>query len=157
MSLGVAICEPKVEGESLLLGQIKCSSLLLQQALLACGFEHLFVGHFGAEMPLHPSTTDSIESKLTALDLAFVDKCADPLVGINIEETSGVSRAWLGGDYPPLKLRVHPILSFSQAKPLSMGVWYFGSQACDGPCRSSFERLPQREIPHSLSDLTQGT
>jgi len=117
MSLGVAICEPKVEGESLVLGQLKCSSLLLQHA---CGFERLFVGHFGAEMPLHPSITDSIESKLTAVDLAFVDKFADPsatpLVGINIEETSGVSRAWLGGGYPPLKLRVNPILPFCQAK-----------------------------------------
>ena len=117
MSLGVAICEPKVEGESLVLGQLKCSSLLLQHA---CGFERLFVGHFGAEMPLHPSITDSIESKLTAVDLAFVDKFADPsatpLVGINIEETSGVSRAWLGGGYPPLKMRVNPILPFCQAK-----------------------------------------
>ena len=103
----------------------------MQQLAAACGFEHLFVGHFGAEMPLHPSITDSIESKLTALDLAFVDKFADPsaipLVGINIEETSGVSRAWLGGDYPPLKLRVHPILPFSQAN-LKSSLWWALSQ-----------------------------
>ena len=151
MSLGVAICEPKVEGENLLLGQIKCSSLLLQQALLACGFEHLFVGHFGAEMPLHPSITDSIESKLTALDLAFVDKFADhsaiPLIGINIEETSGVSRAWQGTTH-------HWNWESTRFYPSLRQTW---SQACDGPCRSSFERLPQNEIPHSLSDLTQGT
>ena len=107
LELGASYVLPKVEGERLNVGQFKCSSLLMQAALVSLGVTHLYIGHFGATIPYHPEILSSEADQLTALDLAVTDHYPGvPLVGIYIGESSGISRAELGWDTPDLKLRV---------------------------------------------------
>ena len=137
LELGASYALPKVEGESLNVGQFKCSSLLMQAALASLGVTHLHIGHFEATTPYYPEILSSEADQLTALDLAVTDRYPGvPLAGIYIGESRGISRAELGWDTPDLKLRVHPLMPQLQASCYPWGFEPLKSKQSEAQCQT---------------------
>lgn len=103
--------------ESLVYGMAKFPLVSLQAALESAGVEMCYMGHFGYQLEvdglnmLGSKWLDGLASQLTALDLTWTPHFQElPLAGINIGDTSGVTKAFVGPDFPYFKIRVHPLL-----------------------------------------------
>lgn len=93
--------------ESLVYGMAKFPLVSLQAALESAGVHKCYMGHFGYQLEvdglgmLGSKWLDGLASHLTALDLTWTPHFEGlPLTGINIGNTSGVAKAFVGPDFP---------------------------------------------------------